>query len=111
MELFMSTKSLLDEKIIYHVLDAKGMGLHQKLLDNVFDNEEIDKDAIKNVCAKLHVSLSDRIDQTVDLLGMSKRSFIEAALITALDRASSIIEEYGLLDSLAEDAALLNRGA
>lgn len=57
------------------------------LLDSVESHPQI-----KNVCAKLSVELSDRIDRTVDQLGVSKRKFIEAALIEALDFADHVLE-------------------
>lgn len=53
---------------------------------------------LKNVCAKLSVELSDRLDSVVGLLSISKRSFIEMALIQALDYAEHAIECVGALD-------------
>lgn len=41
---------------------------------------------IKNVCAKLSGDLVDRLDNSLSILGMSKRDFIEMALVEALDR-------------------------
>ena len=55
---------------------------------------------VKNVCAKLSVQLSDRIDEVCDLLGVSKRKFIETALVDALARADGIIEREGVRQSL-----------
>lgn len=53
---------------------------------------------LRNVCAKLTVELSDRIDQTVSVLGVSKRLFIERALIEAMDQADAMLEEVGAFD-------------
>lgn len=55
---------------------------------------------LRNVCAKLTVELSDRVDAMVALLGISKRVFIERALIEAIDRAEAAIEAVGALDDL-----------
>jgi len=55
---------------------------------------------LRNVCAKLTVELSDRIDATVALLGISKRVFIERALIEAMDKADAAIAAVGALDHL-----------
>lgn len=41
---------------------------------------------LRNVCAKLTVELVDRLDNSLSILGMSKREFIEMALIEALDK-------------------------
>ena len=52
------------------------------------------------VCAKLTVELSDRIDATVAVLGISKRLFIERALIEAMDQADAALAAVGALDDL-----------
>ena len=41
---------------------------------------------LRNVCAKLTVDLVERLDKTLDILEISKREFIEMALIEALNR-------------------------
>lgn len=64
---------------------------NESLTDRLLDSVESDPQ-LKNVCAKLSVELSDRIDRTVDQLGVSKRKFIEAALIEALDFADHVLE-------------------
>lgn len=66
---------------------------------------------VKNVCAKLHVALSDRIDETVNLLGISKRSFIEAAIINALQEADDLLEKYQVFESFEEEQAHFERQA
>lgn len=55
---------------------------------------------LKNVCAKLSVDLSDKIDQVCNLLDISKRMFIEAALIEALDQAEKVMEAEGVHETL-----------
>lgn len=51
---------------------------------------------IKNVCAKLSGDLVDRLDNSLGILGMSKRDFIEMALVEALDRVD---QELGDIDA------------
>lgn len=68
-----------------------------------FDLIEQDVPQIKNVCAKVSVQLSDRLDNTLGLLGISKRLFIEAALIDALNKASQIMEQEGLREALSQE--------
>lgn len=86
--------SLLREKVLYHALKQKH-GFHDYLDTNLelvpVEGGVDSSDVIKNVCAKMHISVSDRIDSVVDYLGMSKRQFIEAAVLQALDEASGII--------------------
>lgn len=54
--------------------------------------------SIKQLCAKVHVSLIQDLDEVCALLDMSKRQFIEAALVDALERAHSTIDASGILD-------------
>lgn len=51
---------------------------------------------IKNVCAKVSANLSDEIDSICGLLGISKRKFLEAAFIEAVDKAKAIIDAEGV---------------
>lgn len=56
---------------------------------------------MRNVCAKLTIELAERIDRTADTLGVTKRQFIERALIAAMDQADEMIREMGVFDDLA----------
>lgn len=71
-------------------------------IDSVIDQADPDGKLFKNVCAKLSVSLSDDIDSVVGLLDISKRRFIEAALIDAVSSAHSIIQIEGVWDRLEQ---------
>jgi hypothetical protein len=51
---------------------------------------------VKQVCAKLSISLSDSIDSVCGVLDMSKRAFIELALINAVAEFESIASEYDI---------------
>jgi hypothetical protein len=53
---------------------------------------------LKNVCAKLSVALSDEVDEMCGFLDISKRRFIEAAIIDALQQAETIMQEEGVWD-------------
>jgi len=83
----------------YRVLDFKyslrNLDLTEKLL------ETGDQVPLRNVCAKLSAELADRIDQTVSVLGISKRLFIERALIEALDQVDVIMEAHEVHEELA----------
>lgn len=48
---------------------------------------------LQNVCAKLDQSLVDRLDQALSVLDMTKRDFIELALIEALNKVDEILEQ------------------
>lgn len=54
---------------------------------------------IKTVCAPICIELFDRLTNTLNLLDISKRSFIEAALIEALDRADAIMAQVDIFEN------------
>lgn len=93
--------SLLTEKTL-HLANGGNTG---DLIDSVIQEEDL---VTKNVCAKVSFELSSRIDHIVNLLGVSKRRFLEAAFIEACDQAERIFEEEGLeelLDAQAHERA------
>lgn len=55
--------------------------------------EDICPIPLRNVCAKLSVELVDRLDNALSILSISKRQFIEAALIEALNKVDQVLEE------------------
>lgn len=64
------------------------------------DESLLDPKQTKNVCAKLSVELSDRIDGLVGLLGVSKRIWLESAILDALEHSERILQEEGVFDML-----------
>lgn len=54
---------------------------------------------LKNVCAKVAPELAAKIDDICDLLDISKRQFIEAALIEAVKKSYAIMKAEGVLDA------------
>lgn len=70
-----------------------------RTLDDILNRTE-DPD-IKQLCAKVHVSLVKDLDEVCSLLDMTKRQFIEAALVDALARAHHAIDSSGILDEMA----------
>lgn len=79
--------------LLYHVLksfhgyDTRG-----------YSEDGHDSSNLKNVCAKLHPYLVDRIDSAIGLLGISKTQFIEAAAVQFLDNLGEVLKEYGHAD-------------
>ena len=74
------------------LIDAKMIG---KEVDGVFVPFEKLEEVypVKNVCAKLAITLVDRLDQALSVLEMSKRDFIEIALIEALNKVDQVLAD------------------
>lgn len=76
-------------RTLAHKFDDSG-----RITDMVLNSPENEgQPEIKNVCAKLHISLVDRLDTVCSFLDISKREFIERSLIESLDVAEKIIAE------------------
>lgn len=94
-----------DEMIRLHALKLKAFhrlgtedmsegGLQEQLFKMAADSPQA-----RNICASISVQLFDQVEGACDMLGISKRRFVEAALIAAVDRASGIVAE---VDPFAE---------
>ncbi len=55
--------------------------------------EDVSPIPLRNVCAKLSVPLVERLDNALAVLDISKRQFIELALVEALDKVDKVLEE------------------
>lgn len=89
--------SFFDQYIQHRVLSFKFTNVDNgKLFDHLLDSGQlVDTGSVelRNVCAKLSVELADRLDNTLGLIDMSKRQFIEMALIEALDKVDQAVQE------------------
>jgi hypothetical protein len=71
--------------------------------DQIFDNLDLNlpensEIKLKNVCAKLSESLVSRLDEACVILDLSKRRFIELAIIEALDNYESLASQYDIFE-------------
>jgi hypothetical protein len=81
-----------NEFLLYHILKASYAHQPQK---SIFEPDfEPDEQLFKNVCAKLHVELVDRIDSAIGLLDISKTQFIQAASIHLLENLNELLNKY-----------------
>lgn len=66
-------------------------------IDDILDDPKLaDMPGTRNVCAKLSIPLSQEIDEVCSLLDVSKRRFIEAAIIHALREARRLMDELDM---------------
>jgi len=59
---------------------------------------------IKTVCAPISIPLFERMNRTLSLLDISKRQFIEAAIIEALNHADRVIESVDIFESVPSES-------
>lgn len=98
--------TLLDEFLTYHLLERKFSSTNSEFFDYFLANDSKAGDQItKNVCAKLSIPLSERIDEVCEMLGVSKRRFIETALIQAINRSEELFDEIQPFAHLEQEAA------
>ena len=98
-------KSILEKKLTYKALGF----LHNMdaLVERAMENPSPELQTrlkIKNVCAAISGDLVERLEHTLSILNMSKREFFESAIIDALDKADSVMDECGVNDYLEEIA-------
>lgn len=102
-------KSRFEQKLTLQALRFK-FDDSAKLIDAVFDGPEGDelktKLKMKNVCTPLAGELVERLENTLGILNMSKREFLELAVIEALDKAQAILDEVGFEDELQARGAI-----
>lgn len=92
--------ALVTEKALAFI--AARRSLDSDLPDMLEDSNSV---VTKNVCAKVSVQLADELDEVCGLLRISKRRFIEAAFVDAVDRANAIIADEGVWQELEEQQA------
>ena len=97
-----------DQYLQYRALSFKasveGQSGNLTLMDLALEQEQNKENSqIKTVCAPISQTLFDRLDNTLNILDISKRKFIEMAIIAALDRADEIISEVDVFENLPEN--------
>lgn len=59
----------------------------------------------KTVCTPLSIPLFDRLSNTLSILDISKRKFIEAAIVEALNKADEIMSQVDVFEGCAPSPA------
>jgi len=89
--------------IQFRALSAKAT-IEGQSFNSEFTERMIEKAAatapadFKTVCTPLSISLFDRLSNTLSTLDISKRKFIEAAIIEALNKADEIMLEVDVFE-------------
>lgn len=92
---------LLEELVTLKALQAKrlhsgGGDVMDKLIDDVLMKS--DGQEFRNVCAHISIPLADEVDNLCASLDISKRRFVEGALIDAVKRSNAIVSQVKPFD-------------
>lgn len=80
-------------------LTTEGSDLSDVLIDQILMKS--DGDQFRNVCAHISIPLADELDGLCNALDISKRRFVEGALIDAVKRANAIVSQVQPFDLVA----------
>lgn len=96
--------SKFKEFLQYRALDFKysqqNIDLSEQLIARA--GEGVEAPVLRNVCAKLSVELAENIDQVCSTLGISKRLFIEHALVEACAEARQALQDVNAFEWIEE---------
>ena len=90
--------ALITEKALSFISTRRNSDLFELIACDQIDHAF----PLKNVCAKVMPELSDEIDEICGLLGISKRRFLEAAMVEALSKAKGIIAREGVWEAIED---------
>ena len=86
----------LEEMILFKALGFKQSRTGVNLIDHIENGNITANIELKNVCAKVSPELAEELDNTCHLLGISKRRFVEAAIVEALNKADEIMADVDI---------------
>jgi hypothetical protein len=79
--------------------DIEGESSNSQLTESLIEKAAASSPAeFKTVCTPLSIPLFDRLSNTLSILDISKRKFIEAAIVEALDKADEIIRQVDVFE-------------
>ncbi len=81
-----------NEYLVHKVLSLKYHDQGYDLVDYAIQNGE--DVPVRNMCAKVHPVLIERMEAVCNLLDISKRRFIESAVATAIHEAEELLATY-----------------
>jgi hypothetical protein len=96
----MSFHQYLEYKALNRIYVTSNEAITELVLRDPETSEKL-KAQTKNVCALISLELFEDFEAICGLLEISKRKFIEGALIEAIENANKIVKEVGLLEHYA----------
>ena len=91
MEYSMKFDDLINYKSLHRQYVVAGGVLNEMMLESMVPEQK--KDNVRNVCALISVPLFESLERTCAVLDITKRQFIEAALIECIARATPAVDQ------------------
>lgn len=92
-----------NQYIQYRALSFKaavdGESMNSEAAERLVEKTIKNSPDIKTVCTPIHIELFNRLEETLSPLNISKRAFIQMAIIEALDRADAIVAEVNVFEN------------
>lgn len=85
----------LTEFLTYRALAYKFDGDGSALLEHAIESAQGDDVPVRNMCAKVHPHLIERLEAVCELMDVSKRRFIEVAVSSAIHEAEELLAQHG----------------
>ena len=98
----MRKRTQFERLVTQKAMDFVSNAQNEKLTDFMIESGHVDRH-MKNLCTKVCIPLSDKIDNLCSILDISKRKFCEAAFFEAIEKAESIMREEGVFAVMDED--------
>jgi len=93
----------LKEVVTHRALDFKLTGFNHGSAGELMTEKLIKESGkYKNVCAQLPEPMIKEFEDTINILGLSKREFITMAIQSSLDEAKQIMDEIDIFEYVAE---------
>lgn len=98
----MLKRTPFERLVTQKAMDFVSNAQNEKLSELLIESGHADP-LMKNLCTKVSIQLSDKIDNLCSILEISKRKFCEAAFIEAIQKAESIMHQEGVFAVMDED--------
>lgn len=102
----------LNEYLHYRALAAKheSAQVYARLIDNLVESDSVTVPT-RQIATVVPATLVDELDDLLAILKMTKRQFMEMALVNAMQEANEILECHGVNDFYEEQAERAAGGA
>lgn len=94
----MNTDEILTlQALKFKQLHVQGHSLPADLVERLIDQQPEVKAKMRNICAFIDPSLFEKVENLCGILDLSKRQFVEMALLDFVQKAGATIDRFGAM--------------